>query len=59
MRLSALTIASARTMNFDGRLSSWVRKLTMYTLATAGAKIAKKPGQSKGVGPFKNRSARL
>jgi hypothetical protein len=41
---------SARTMNFDGQRSSWMRKLTIYTLATAGAKIAKKLGQSEGVG---------
>ena len=40
-------ILSASTMNLDGRRSSWVRKLTMYTLATAGAKIARKPGESK------------
>ena len=31
-------ILSARTMNFDGLRSSRVRKLTMYTLATAGGK---------------------
>ena len=40
-------ILSARTMNFDGLRSSWVRKLTMYTLATAGAKITRKAGESK------------
>ena len=38
---------SARTMNFDGPRSSRVRKLTMYTLATAGVKIARKLGESK------------
>jgi hypothetical protein len=38
---------SARTMNFDGRRSSWMRKLTIYTLATAGAKIAKKLRESR------------
>ena len=38
---------SARTINLDGRRSSWVRKLTMYTLATAGAKIARNAGKSK------------
>jgi hypothetical protein len=26
---------------------SWMRKLTMYTLAIAGATIARKPGESK------------
>jgi hypothetical protein len=40
-------ILSPRTINFDGRRSSWVRKLTMYTLATAGAKITRKAGESK------------
>ena len=41
-------ILSAKTMNLDGRRSSWLRKLTMYTLATAGRKIARKRGESKG-----------
>jgi hypothetical protein len=35
---------SARTMNFDGLRSSWVRKVTMLILANSGRKIAKKPG---------------
>jgi hypothetical protein len=47
----AARILSARTMNFDGLRSSWVRKLTMYTLATGGRKIAEKLGEGKGVGP--------
>jgi hypothetical protein len=45
--LMADRILSARTINFDGRRSSWVRKLTMYTLATTGRKIAGNPGESK------------
>ena len=32
------SMLSARTINLDGRWSSWLRKLTMYTLATAGGK---------------------
>jgi hypothetical protein len=34
-------ILSARTINFDGR------RLTMYTLATTGHKIAGNPGENK------------
>jgi hypothetical protein len=32
----------------DGPRASWVRKVAMYTLAKAGAKMAKKLGRSKG-----------
>jgi hypothetical protein len=39
---------SARTINLDGPRASWVRKVAMYTLAKAGAKMAKKLGRSKG-----------
>jgi hypothetical protein len=38
---------SARTINLDGPRASWVRKVAMYTLAKAGAKMAKKLGRSK------------
>jgi cysteine sulfinate desulfinase/cysteine desulfurase-like protein len=39
--LMADFILSARTINFDGR------RLTMYTLATTGHKIAGNPGENK------------
>src|SRR5262245_597810 len=35
-------------MNFDGLSSLGLRNVTTYVLATAGAKVAKKRGQSKG-----------
>src|SRR5262249_43731750 len=41
-------LLSATTMNLDGLRSSLLRKLTMYTLATARGKIARNRGQSKG-----------
>src|SRR5215831_4092150 len=46
--LMADFILSARTMNLDGLSSLWLRNVTTYVLATAGAKIAKKQGESKG-----------
>jgi hypothetical protein len=45
--LMADFILSARTMNLDGLRSSWVRKLAIYTLATAGRKLSRKQGESK------------
>ena len=39
---------SARTINFDGRRSSWERKVTTYTLATAGGKYEKPRGEQEG-----------
>jgi hypothetical protein len=39
--LMADFVLSARTINFDGR------RLTMYTLATTGHKIAGNPGENK------------
>src|SRR5215471_4683988 len=48
--LMADFILSATTINFDGLSSLWLRNVTTYVLATAGAKIAKKRGESKGVG---------
>src|SRR5215510_1650554 len=46
--LMADFILSATTINFDGLSSLWLRNVTTYVLATAGAKIAKKGQQSKG-----------
>ena len=41
--LMADFILSARTMNFDGLSSLWLRNVTTYVLATAGAKNSEKP----------------
>ena len=56
--LMAARILLATTMNFDGRLSLWLRNVTTYVLATAGAKIAKKRGESKGGFPCTPLNAR-
>src|SRR5262245_22400270 len=45
--LMACFLSLATTMNFDGLSSLWLRKVTTYVLATAGAKIARKRGQCK------------
>jgi hypothetical protein len=41
-------ILSVKTINLDGRRSSGVRKLTVYTLATAGRKLSRKKGRTRG-----------
>jgi hypothetical protein len=56
--LMADFMLSARTMNFDGRSSLWVRKLTMYTRATAGGKYRESQGRVK-TGQFKLRRVRM
>jgi hypothetical protein len=38
-------------MNFDGLLSSWVRKVTMYVLATAGGIQRESQARARGVVP--------
>src|SRR5215831_224673 len=48
--LMAARILLATTMNLDGRSSLWLRNVTTCVLLQAGAKIAKKRGESKRVG---------
>src|SRR5262245_30292995 len=48
--LMAAFLSLATTMNFDGLSPLWLRNVTTYVLATAGAKIAKNADRARGPG---------